>query len=482
MLVFGVTGIINRSLGFFLIPVYTYYIKPKEYGVLAILMIVLAAIPLVLRMGLGNALLRSWYDYKEDQRPELATTVFVFLLLTSIPILSILTYFAPQASLYLLDTEVYTSHLRIVYLLAFLEIFNVVPETLLRIRNASIQYSLCQTIGFIFQLSTNISLIVYWQMGIKGVLIANLVGAILENSLMFAVSLKQMKWGFNFAELKTMLAFGTPLIFGRLSAICFQWIDRFFLKYYADFRQVGLYTLANQLTTPINLLITMPFGMIWSNMQVSVMKDPDAKEYYARMLTYVVYGSTFLALSLSILVEDVLRIFATAKYWETAAIVPLLALSAVFDVANPTLGVGISILRKSYLSPIIVAVAAISNVLLNFLLIPRMGMKGAALATLLSYIIITCLRYFVSNRLMHIDYEWGRLLKIAALAIMLFFLSKLIVIERPIISFAAKFPLAIILPFLLIPFNFYDEKEKSKIKQIIDQAKQLMQAYLAKYV
>lgn len=156
MLVFGVTGIINRSLGFFLIPVYTYYIKPKEYGVLAILMIVLAAIPLVLRMGLGNALLRSWYDYKEDQRPELATTVFIFLLLTSIPILSILTYFAPQASLYLLDTEVYTSHLRIVYLLAFLEIFNVVPETLLRIRNASIQYSLCQTIGFIFQLSTNI--------------------------------------------------------------------------------------------------------------------------------------------------------------------------------------------------------------------------------------------------------------------------------------------------------------------------------------
>jgi O-antigen/teichoic acid export membrane protein len=468
MLVFGVTGVINRALGFFLIPVYTYYVRPREYGILAILMIILGAIPLILRMGLGNALLRSWYDYEENDRPILATTVFIFLLITSIPILLLFAYFSSETSAYLFESNSYSQHLQLIYILAFLEIFNVVPDTLLRLRNASIQYSICQTVGFIFQLTINISLVVYWEMGIKGILIANLIGAILENGLMFSITLSQMKFGFNVSELKKMLVFGTPLIFGRLSAICFQWIDRFFLKYYTDLRQVGLYTLGNQLTTPISLLVSMPFGMIWANMQVSVMNDKDAKEYYARMLTYVVYGSSFLALGLSILVEDVLRIFATAKYWEAATIVPLLALAAVFDVANPTLGVGISLLRKSYFSPIIVAVAALSNILLNALLIPRMGMTGAAIATLISYIIISILRYVVSDKLLHIDYEWGRVAKIGILVAIIFTCSKLIIIERPIISFIVKFPLTLVLPFLLIFVNFYDEKEKSKIKEIIN--------------
>ena len=482
MLIYGVTGVINRALGFFLIPVYTYYIKPREYGVLALLMIILAAIPLVLRMGLGNALLRSWYDYEEDARPQLATTVFIFLLVTSIPILLIFTYFTPQTSTYIFETDSYITHLKFIYILAFLEIFNVVPDTLLRLRNASLHYSICQTIGFIFQLITNIYLVVYWEMGIQGVLIGNLVGAVLENSIMFIITLPQMKWGFNVPELKKMLAFGFPLIFGRLSAICFQWIDRFFLKYYTDLRQVGLYSLGNQLTTPISLLISMPFGMIWANMQVSVMNDKDAKEYYARMLTYVVYGSSFLALGLSILVEDVLRIIATAKYWEVATIVPWLALSAVFDVANPTLGVGISLLRKSYLSPIIVAVAALSNVVLNFLLIPKLGMKGAAIATLISYIVISCLRYFISDKLMHIDYEWGRVSKIVILATILFFISKLIIIERPIISFLVKMPLTLVLPFLLLLVKFYDEKEKLKIQEIIKNIiKQTQTLFMKKY-
>lgn len=473
MFVFGITGIINRALGFFLIPIYTYYIRPKEYGIFILLMTILSAIPLILRMGLGNALLRSWYDYDEDKRPELATTVFVFLLCTSIPILLTLTYFAPQTSKYLFNSYNYATHLKIIYAISFLEIFNVVPDTLLRLRKASINYSICQTIGFIIQLVTNISLVVYWELGIQGILIGNLVGALVENSLMFVITLSGMKFGFNIVELKKMLAFGTPLIFGRLSAICFQSIDRWFLQYYTDSRQVGLYGLGNQLTTPISLLISTPFGMIWANMQVSVMNDKDAKEYYARMLTYVVYGSSFLALGLAVLVEDVLRIFATAKYWDAATIVPYLALAAILDVANPTLGIGISLLRKSYLSPIIVAIAALSNIILNFFLIPSMGMKGAAIATLISYIIISILRYAISDKLLHVDYEWGRVAKIFILITIIFISSQLIIIERPIISFLVKLPLTLILPFLLIFVNFYDQKEKTKIKEIFNQLKTL---------
>jgi O-antigen/teichoic acid export membrane protein len=431
--------------------------------VLAILMIIYSAIPVVLRMGLGNALLRSWYDYEESDRPILATTVFVFLMIVAIPALCGLSTWASPTSYWLFETTGYTRHLQIICLLSWLEIVNVVPDTLLRVRNASLQYSFCQTAGFITQLVTIIYLVVYRQRGIEGILLGNLVGSILENALLLGLVRQDFGRGFNYPELRKMLAFGTPLIFGRLAAVCFQSIDRFFLKHYANDRLVGLYALANQLVSPINVLVSTPFGTIWPNMQFAVMKDRDANEYYARMLTYIVFLGMFFALPLAILVTDILQIFASPKYWEAANVVPWLAFAAVLDTINPALSVGVSLKRKSYLSPLIVIASALINIALNFLLIPRYGMQGAAIATVLSFLAMCAIRYQISHWLLPIDYEWGRLAKILVSSLILFLLSRLITHPQPVISILLRLPLCVALPLVLWLMNFYDASEKQKL-------------------
>src|SRR5262249_11125876 len=109
---------------------------------------------------------------------------------------------ANKFSLLIFDTDQYTLHLRIICLLAFWEIFNVVPDTLLRLRNASLHYSICQTVGFVVQLGFIVALVVYWHWGIQGILIGNLIGSVIENLLMFALTTRQLSWGFNYAELK----------------------------------------------------------------------------------------------------------------------------------------------------------------------------------------------------------------------------------------------------------------------------------------
>jgi O-antigen/teichoic acid export membrane protein len=474
MLVFGVSGAIKNLIGFLLIPLYTYYIGPRELGVWAILMIIFQAVPLVLRMGLGNALLRSWYDYEDDQRPPLASTVFIFLMLTSIPLLLVMAGFSTRISNWQFSTANYAPHLRIICLLSLLEIFNVVPDTLMKIRNASLQYSACQMIGFITQLSITLTTVLYLERGIEGILLGYLAGSSIQYLLMFFLTFRGLRWGFDTDELKKMLAFGTPLIFGRLAAISFQSIDRIFLKHYVNMRIVGLYAFGNQLTSPINMLVTTPFSMIWPNMQFSTMKDRDANEYYARMLTYMVLLAAIFALPLAILVEDLLHIIASPKYWETAAVVPWLALASVLDITNPVLSVGVSLKRKSFLSPIIVITSALINIGLNFLLIPTYGMKGAAIATVLSYIAMCVIRYQISNRLVPVTYEWGRLFKIGAVGLMLFMLSRLIDIESPIASFCARLPFAVLLPFILIPMGFFDAQEKRKFSELMEKAGKLL--------
>jgi O-antigen/teichoic acid export membrane protein len=461
-------------------------------------MIIFSIMPVVLRMGLNNALLRSWYDYEESERPKLAATVLIFLGVTSVPLLLLLALGSQYISQLIFQTPAYSQHLRIILLLTFFEVFNVVPDTLLRLRNASVRYSLCQTLGFIVQLGVIIFSVAYLKRGIEGVLLGNLAGSACENGLMFFSARKDLRWGFNRAELRIMLAFGVPIIFGRIAASVFQWIDRFFLKHYTTLRIVGIYSLGNQLATPVSLLITTPFSMIWANMQFSAMKDDDAKEYYARMLTYVVFAASTLALPLAILIEDVLRIFARDKYWEAATIVPWLAFNAVLDAANPVLNIGLSLKRKSIHSASIFIIAALINVGLNFIIIPPFGMMGATIATVISYIVMLAIKYFISQHFVHVDFEWARIGKVFACAFALFILSRTIDIHQSALPFCARLPFVhnsadaakavaalsflvhlpfgLLLPVALLPLGFYDDKERNKVSELLQRARNYWRA------
>lgn len=476
MLVFGLSGAINRALSVLLLPLYTRYIVPREYGALGLLMIIYALIPTVLRFGLGNALLRSWYDYDEEHRPVLATTVLVFLLSVSVPVLLLMAAISPELSKLIFKSDLYTLHFCLILLLSFLEIIKAVPDTLMRLQNASVKYSASETVSFFVQLVITVVLVVWFKLGIVGVIIGNLVGSLLELGLLGWFSRQFLKWGFNKSELKVMLAFGAPLIFGRLAAICFQWIDRFFINHYVNLRVVGLYTLANQLASPITLLVTTPFSMIWANMQFATMKDEDANEYYSRMLTYVFFVAMCFAMPLAVLVEDVLRIFAPLKYWEAATVVPWLAFAAVLDAINPVLNVGISIKRKSLVNPFVVITSSGVNVALNFLLIPSFGMMGAAVATVISYVAMNAIRYFITTRLMPIKYEWRRVLHIILVCAALYAISRYIQIERPVYSFLARAPLAFGFPLVLAITGFYDSKERSRLKALLERAQGLLPA------
>ncbi len=474
MLVFGLSGAINRALSVLLLPLYTRYIVPREYGALGLLMIIYALIPTVLRFGLGNALLRSWYDYDEEHRPVLATTTLVFLLSVSVPVLLLMAAFSPELSRLIFKSNQYTLHFCLILLLSFLEIIKAVPDTLMRLQNASVKYSASETVSFFVQLVTTVVLVVWFKLGIVGVIVGNLVGSLLEFGLLGWFSRQLLKWGFDKRELKVMLAFGTPLIFGRLAAICFQWIDRFFINHYVNLRVVGLYTLANQISSPITLLVTTPFSMVWANMQFATMKDDDANEYYSRMLTYVFFVAMCFAMPLAVLAEDTLRIFAPLKYWEAATVVPWLAFAAVLDAINPVLNVGISIKRKSLVNPFVVIASSSINIALNFILIPSFGMMGAAVATVISYVAMNAIRYFITTRLMSIRYEWRRVLHIILVCATLYAISRYIQIERPVYSFLARAPLAFSFPLVLAITGFYDSKEWARLKTLLEKVQGLL--------
>ncbi|HNH84122.1 MAG TPA: polysaccharide biosynthesis C-terminal domain-containing protein, partial [Acidobacteriota bacterium] len=329
-------------------------------------------------------------------------------------------------------------------------------------------YTSTVTVAFLLQLLTIIYFVKVEQIGIYGILIGTLVGSVGETLGLFYWMRYDLKFGFHWAELKRMLGFGSPLIFGRLSAMSLQSIDRFLLQIFAASpnagqREIGLYGMANNVSGAITMLVTTPFGAVWPSMQVSVMKDPDAPEYYARILTYVLYIASVLALGAACVTGDIFRYFGS--YVESASVVPMLAMAAVLDAASQVLSVGINIKRKTFVNPMIYISAALINILLNLYFIPHYGMRGAAFTTVVGFVVLCFLRGYVSHAYLPVPYEWKRLIHLFLISIGLYWASTFIVTGRTAVDFILHTLVALSLPLCLWLTGFHDEKEERKLRE-----------------
>jgi O-antigen/teichoic acid export membrane protein len=198
----------------------------------------------------------------------------------------------------------------------------------------------------------------------------------------------------------------------------------------------------------------------------SEQKSKDAPEFYAKLTTYFIFFGLFMSLGISALAQDALRIMATKPFWSAYTVVPLICLSYVVYGSRGLLSVGIGLKRKTkYFPPMYLGAAGV-NIVLNFLFIPKYGMMGAAVATLLSYLSMLPIRYYVGRRLFRVDYEWMRIIKMIVVATLLYLISVLAFFQTIWLSILVRGLIAVSFPFVLFVIGFYQDAEKRKIWEI----------------
>ncbi|HEU4389408.1 MAG TPA: polysaccharide biosynthesis C-terminal domain-containing protein, partial [Blastocatellia bacterium] len=335
-------------------------------------------------------------------------------------------------------------------------------------------YSTLNIISLTFQVAAITFMLVVLHRGVEGVLIGRLAGTAFEAAVFYFAARRHLSVKFSAAETRAMVAFGFPLIFSQLSFTLFMMIDRFFLDATGKRGEVGQYALANNIVSVISVLVTVPFSQVWTVMRFSVMNEEGAEEYYSRVLTYIVLAGTFLALLVSAVGGDGILFFARRGYWPAATVVPLLALATVLDGASRVLNVGITLRKRTIFAPLVIIGALVFNVGLNFWLIPRYGIMGATISTLLSYVVFCALRFWASNLFFKVNYEWKRVFTVLAFGGCLlagFYIVDQVRGPEPsraalFLSAAAKITLAGCLPALLYAAGFFDEKERRRLAEI----------------
>ena len=216
----------------------------------------------------------------------------------------------------------------------------------------------------------------------------------------------------------------------------------------------------------IQALVVGPFGLAWGPFLWSTAKEKNAKELYSVVLTYFVLVGMAVALVLSVLSKEVLIIMATPAFYNAYKVIPLIASSYILSGCFSILAVGILLQKATKYMPLITGVGAIVNLGLNYLLIPSYGMMGAAVATLIAYLLLPVGSYFVSKRYYPIKYEWGRVAKIVVAAGLVYAGSLFIRNDSAIIAGLLKLLSLLGFPLLLFAFRFFKPEEIQKTKEI----------------
>ncbi|MGB6874136.1 MAG: flippase [Dehalococcoidia bacterium] len=466
-IVYGLGVAISQVVGFFLIPVYTRYLTPADYGGLEIFQTTLSILSIIFVMGLTTALFRSYFNYgDEEKRKTVVGTTFLFLTGTSFLFLLILMALAGDFSALLFGSVEYALYFRVIFLTLFFDVGVVIAFSVLRAREESKKYAIFALIRFLTTAGLNILFVVVLHKGVLGILLGGLIAAFLLYCISLRSIVKNAKLSFSIAELKEMLSFGLPLVPAGLAAWIMTMADRYFLQFLSTPTELGLYSLGYKFGMVIQGLIVRPFILAWGPFFWSVTRERNAKEIYSSVLTYFVLVGMAVALVLSVLSKEVLVIMATPPFHGAYKVIPLIAVSYVSYGCYQILAPGILLEKKTKYLALIVVVGAAVNLGLNYLLIPSYGMMGAAVATVISYLLLPVGSYFVSKRYYPIKYEWGRVAKILVAAGLVYVGSLFITADSAIVAGLLKAVTLLGFPLLLFAFRFFKPEEIQKAKEI----------------
>lgn len=463
--IFGIAPIVSSLTGFLLTFVYAKYLKPADLGHLALLLGTEAFATQILGVGMTQAFFRSYFD-DDDQERRVRITGTTLWFLVGVNLVFVLAA-APFAAWYGRLLGIADSRLvLLVIALTALDTINNVPFLIMKATRRSKYYVAVKWIAGIAQFAVIASLVALVHLGLLGAMIGWVVGTALQTVIYFWLLRGHVAFTFSFADLRPMLWLGVPMVFNALATKVLINADRFFINHYVDAREVGLYELANKFASILPILITNPFSLIWPAMRFQVMRDEDADEYYALVLTYLVFLSVYFGLGIAVLVPDLIHVTLRPEYWGATTVVPLFVLYYLLVASGKGVNVGLMTEKKAYWNPIIVVSAAVVNITLNFLLIPRYGMIGAGWATVLSYAFMNWFRWYMSVKYHPIAYEWNRIAKLLGVALGMYALIVSLPMPNPYVSFGVRFAIAATFPFVLVAVGFYEPRERDRILEL----------------
>jgi O-antigen/teichoic acid export membrane protein len=416
--IYGAGDVAIQALNFLLLPLYVRYLTPADYGVLALLASVEATVKLFFRWGVDGAFMRFWYDHDDEAgRQRLSSTLFFFLLGTNGILLLLSLVVSPFVSERLLQSSGYTVALQLVLLNTFAIGFTFIPFHVLRMQKRAREFSALTLARSASTLVLRVILVMFAGWGIMGVVIADVVVTAGILAVMIRLFTSLLRPMFSTAVLRQALAFGLPRIPHGFALQVMSVGDRFVMTRYLSIQDIGVYSIGVSFGL-IEKIVLGAFEYAWAPFYYATAREPDAPRVFSMVATYGIAVLSLMTAGLSAIAADLLDVVTHGQYVAAAGVVTWTAVGVLFYGVYLLTSIGLNITARTEYYPVTTAVGAGINIGLNFLLIPRFGIIGAAWANAAAYGLQAGLAYGLSQHFYPVSYEYGRVARAMAAAIL----------------------------------------------------------------
>lgn len=456
-LIYGTSTVLARLLNFCLVPFYTYYLLPGQYGEIATVFAAIALLSVVFLFGMDQSYLR--FASEAQDKNKVFRQCFYGVLLNGL-LLGGLLYFCskPVTALIGLPQESY-GLIRLAAAILFLDVLNMIPFTKLRLERRAWYFAGVRTASIVVNVLGNILFIAVLKKGPASILWANIFASLASLILLSPVLWQELKQGFCFRfDLKLekeLFAFAWPFVPSGLASLLVSVIDKPILVHLVGTEQVGIYQANFKIGVFMMLLVSM-FDQAWRPFFLAHAKDADAQDTFSKVLSYFSALASWFLLGLSLLMPVIIQsnLFGdfhliSPDYWGGLSVIPLVLTGYFFYGLYINFMVGPVLTKKTRVLMWITLLGAAVSISTNLALVPKMGIVGAGWAVALSYASMAAVLFIFTHKVYPIAYEYKKLASIAFVCVATAVLSYYAGKHYPAYSLHAKCSLLTLYPLCM---------------------------------
>ncbi len=406
--VYGLGHVLTRLASVLLLPVYTRFLTPADYGVLAILDLSVALLSIVLASGTVRAVVRHHFESDDEAaRDGLWWTGLVLLVATGVVLLAPALLFRESIAAWTLGGD--SARGGYLFLLALATLALGTLEQLfqahLRVYKQSTLFVVVSLGRLVLNVALNLWFLIALGLGVEAMLLGNLLTAVVATGALFAVFLKRRGGVRLRLDLsRELFSYGTPLVVASLLATAMHQLDRYLLRTMLDLGDVGVYAVAYAIGQGINTLVLQPFSQIWYVVIYELDGKAELEAAVSSVFRYFFSGLALLMLGASLFAVPILEILVASEFRSAAELIPILCLAYLLFSLHAHFNLPPLLAKRTtaMIPPHVLGV--IANVVANLVLIPRLGVAGAAWASVVTFAVFSVgglLRY---RRIRRFDY------------------------------------------------------------------------------
>ncbi len=424
--VYGLSSVIGRLLNYLLVPLYTRYFLPEEYGVVTEVYAYVAFLIIILTYGFETAFFR--FSKKEQNKNVVYSTALISLIISS-SVFIILMFFGSTSIANFLGYGIEGKFIKWFAIIVGFDAISAISFAKLRQEEKAIQFTSIKLVGIFINICLNIYFIVYKQLGIEYVFISNLISSVVIIVCLFP-EMKKAQLKFDADLWKKMITYSLPLVVAGLAGMVNEAIDRVLLKHLLTDTQTAAYELglygAFYKLSIIMVLFIQTFRFAAEPFFFAQYSETGSKKVYADVMKYFVIMMIIIFLAGTIF-YDVLISFLGPAYHDQRGflVVSVLLLANLFLGIFFNLSVWYKLTDKTLYAAYLSVFGAVITLLLNSILIPKIGFEGSAWATLVCYFSMVVVSFLLGKKHFPIPYELNKIsLYLLSMLLIYFFVYK----------------------------------------------------------